>query len=121
MSLSTAKKTPVKKETTTGKTPINTSSMCYLSLYVNPACGSGAFLNQAYVYLQKEHQYIADLESKLFDAPITITDVSADILENNLFGVDINEESVEILRLASWLRSAKKGESSINYSLIRVW
>ncbi len=82
----------------------------------DPACGSGAFLNQAYVFLQKEHQYVADLESKLFDAPIVITDVSADILENNLFGVDINEESVEIARLALWLRSAKKGRKLNNLS-----
>jgi hypothetical protein len=29
------------------------------------------------------------------------------ILENNLFGVDINEESVEITKLALWLRTAK--------------
>ncbi len=82
----------------------------------DPACGSGAFLNQAYVFLQKEHQYVADLESKLFDAPIVISDVSADILENNLFGVDINEESIEIARLALWLRSAKKGRKLNNLS-----
>jgi type I restriction-modification system DNA methylase subunit len=82
----------------------------------DPACGSGAFLNQAYVFLQKEHQYVADLESKLFDAPMVISDVSADILENNLFGVDINEESVEIARLALWLRSAKKGRKLNNLS-----
>ena len=88
-----------------------------LSLTIcDPACGSGAFLNQAYVYLQKEHQYIANLESKLFDAPMGMVDVSADILENNLFGVDINEESVEIARLALWLRSAKKGRKLNNLS-----
>ncbi len=96
---------------------LNQYKQYVLSLTIcDPACGSGAFLNQAYVYLQKEHQYISDLESKLFDAPITITDVSADILENNLFGVDINEESVEIARLALWLRSAKKGRKLNNLS-----
>jgi tRNA1(Val) A37 N6-methylase TrmN6 len=73
-------------------------------------------LNQAFIFLQKEHQYIADLESKLFDAPMVISDVSADILENNLFGVDINEESVEIARLSLWLRSAKKGRKLNNLS-----
>ena len=31
-----------------------------------------------------------------------------DILEHNLYGVDINEESVEIAQLALWLRTAKK-------------
>jgi len=29
------------------------------------------------------------------------------ILENNLYGVDINEECVEIAKLAPWLRTAK--------------
>ena len=96
---------------------LNQYKQYVLSLTIcDPACGSGAFLNQAYLYLQKEHQYIADLESKLFDASITVTDVSADILENNLFGVDINEESVEIARLALWLRSAKKGRKLNNLS-----
>jgi type I restriction-modification system DNA methylase subunit len=88
-----------------------------LSLTIcDPACGSGAFLNQAFIFLQKEHQYIADLESKLFDTPLALTDVSADILENNLYGVDINEESVEIARLSLWLRSAKKGRKLNNLS-----
>ena len=111
----------VKAKKTSDRQPLfeklNQYKQYVLSLTIcDPACGSGAFLNQAYVYLQKEHQYIADLESKLFDAPITITDVSADILENNLFGVDINEESVEIARLALWLRSAKKGRKLNNLS-----
>jgi type II restriction/modification system DNA methylase subunit YeeA len=53
---------------------------------------------------------------------MVISDVSADILENNLFGVDINEESVEIARLALWLRSAKKGRKLNNLSNnIKVW
>ena len=96
---------------------LNTYKSYLLSITIcDPACGSGAFLNQAYVFLQKEHQYVADLESKLFDAPLVISDVSADILENNLFGVDINEESVEIARLALWLRSAKKGRKLNNLS-----
>ncbi|MCL2132653.1 MAG: Eco57I restriction-modification methylase domain-containing protein, partial [Lentimicrobiaceae bacterium] len=33
--------------------------------------------------------------------------IEKDILENNLYGVDINEESVEIAKLALWLRTAK--------------
>ncbi|MBK6365306.1 MAG: N-6 DNA methylase [Saprospiraceae bacterium] len=88
-----------------------------LSLTIcDPACGSGAFLNQAFLFLQKQHQYIADLESKLFDTPLALTDVSADILEHNLYGVDINEESVEIARLSLWLRSARRGRKLNNLS-----
>ncbi len=34
-------------------------------------------------------------------------DIENSILENNLFGVDINEESVEIAKLSLWLRTAQ--------------
>ena len=75
----------------------------------DPACGSGAFLNQALEFLIKEHQYIDALESQLLESPIVFNWVEDHILEKNLFGVDINEESVEIARLSLWLRTAKKG------------
>lgn len=75
----------------------------------DPACGSGAFLNQALEFLIKEHQYIDELESQLLDSPIVFNWVEDHILEKNLFGVDINDESVEIARLSLWLRTAKKG------------
>ena len=38
---------------------------------------------------------------------IVFQDVENSILEHNLYGVDINEESVEIAQLALWLRTAK--------------
>lgn len=73
----------------------------------DPACGSGAFLNQALDFLITEHRYIDELQAKLFGDTLVLSDVEGSILENNLFGVDINEESVEIARLSLWLRTAK--------------
>ena len=73
----------------------------------DPACGSGAFLNQALDFLINEHQYIDELQAKLFGDAIVMSDVEQSILENNLFGVDINEESVEIAKLSLWLRTAQ--------------
>lgn len=75
----------------------------------DPACGSGAFLNQVLEYLIAEHSYLDELESQLFGTPMVLPNVENQILENNIFGVDINEESVEIARLSLWLRTAKKG------------
>jgi type I restriction-modification system DNA methylase subunit len=75
----------------------------------DPACGSGAFLNQALEFLIAEHQSIDTLKAKLFGDAITFTDVEDSILENNLYGVDINEEAVEIAKLSLWLRTARKG------------
>jgi type I restriction-modification system DNA methylase subunit len=73
----------------------------------DPACGSGAFLNQALDFLITEHQYVDELQAKLFGDALILSDIENSILENNLFGVDLNEESVEIARLSLWLRTAK--------------
>ncbi|HEY9221323.1 MAG TPA: TaqI-like C-terminal specificity domain-containing protein [Lutibacter sp.] len=73
----------------------------------DPACGSGAFLNQALDYLITEHKYLDELQAKLLGHTIIMSDVEKGILENNLFGVDLNEESVEIAKLSLWLRTAQ--------------
>lgn len=73
----------------------------------DPACGSGAFLNQALEFLINEHRYIDELQAKLFGDAMVLTDIENSILENNLFGVDLNEESVEIAKLSLWLRTAQ--------------
>ena len=74
---------------------------------IDPACGSGAFLNEALNFLIEEHKYIDELEAKLTGSSIAFAYHSESILENNLFGVDLNEESVEIAKLSLWLRTAE--------------
>lgn len=74
---------------------------------VDPACGSGAFLNEALNFLIDEHNYLDELETKVTGGAIVFHNIESSILENNLFGVDINEESVEIAKLSLWLRTAK--------------
>ena len=74
---------------------------------LDPACGSGAFLNAALQFLMAEHRLIDEMEAKVAGSSLVFQDVENSILENNLFGVDINEESVEIAQLALWLRTAK--------------
>ena len=74
---------------------------------LDPACGSGAFLNAALQYLMAEHNQIDQLEAKLSGSAIVFQDIENSILEHNLYGVDINEESVEIAQLSLWLRTAK--------------
>lgn len=75
---------------------------------LDPACGSGAFLNAALQHLIKEHKHIDELEKKVLGYSLEFHDIEHHILENNLYGVDINEESVGIAQLALWLRTAKK-------------
>ena len=86
---------------------------------VDPACGSGAFLNQALEFLIREHRWIDEMTAKLFGGGLVFQDVENSILENNLYGVDINEESVEIAKLSLWLRTAQKGRklTSLNNNI----
>jgi len=74
---------------------------------LDPACGSGAFLNQALDFLINEHKYIDELETSLLGGGIVFQNIENTILENNIFGVDLNEESVEIAKLSLWLRTAQ--------------
>nr|WP_321357932.1 N-6 DNA methylase [uncultured Draconibacterium sp.] len=81
-----------------------------LSLTIlDPACGSGAFLNQALEFLINEHRKIDELRGQLLGGAIIFSDITTDILEKNIYGVDLNEESVEIAKLSLWLRTAQKG------------
>ncbi|MDZ7807572.1 MAG: DNA methyltransferase [Gracilimonas sp.] len=91
-----------------------------LSLTIcDPACGSGAFLNQALEFLIAEHKYIDELQAKYHGESLVLSDIENQILEHNLFGVDINEESVEIAKLSLWLRTAQKGRklTSLNHNI----
>ncbi|MBR4325675.1 MAG: Eco57I restriction-modification methylase domain-containing protein [Bacteroidales bacterium] len=74
---------------------------------LDPACGSGAFLNAALKFLMSEHHLIDEMEAKITGASMVMPNIENSILENNLYGVDINEESVEIAKLSLWLRTAK--------------
>jgi type I restriction-modification system DNA methylase subunit len=101
-----------KKRTKTTKQPLLEKLTNYrnwlLQLTIcDPACGSGAFLNQTLDFLITEHKYIDELQAKLFGDAMILSDVEKSILENNLFGVDLNEESVEIAKLSLWLRTAQ--------------
>jgi len=85
---------------------------------LDPACGSGAFLNQAHSFLTNEYKarHEALINKKLEKGEsITLFDynhagTSREILLNNLFGVDLNQESVEITKLALWLKTARGTE-----------
>ena len=75
---------------------------------VDPACGAGAFLIQAFNYLLNERTWIANERRRLTNTG-SLFDLKAEmrsVLTHNIFGVDINQESVEITKLALWLRTA---------------
>ncbi|RLA07742.1 MAG: hypothetical protein DRQ51_05150 [Gammaproteobacteria bacterium] len=72
---------------------------------LDPACGSGAFLNQALEFLVTEHKTLQE-DFLLFRDIFNQHDINKSILENNLYGVDINESATEIAKLSLWLKTA---------------
>jgi hypothetical protein len=79
---------------------------------LDPACGSGAFLIQALQFLQV-HRRDLGIERERVTGQPSLFDQDAvirSILGKNLFGVDINQESVEITQLALWLHTAAPGK-----------
>ena len=104
-----------------GKTPkkIEKIKIC------DPACGSGSFLIGAYQYLLEWHlkYYIHNPPKKKKDNPLTpdgnlTTAEKKRILLNNIFGVDIDTQAVEVTKL-NLLLKALEGETqaSINQQM----
>jgi type I restriction-modification system DNA methylase subunit len=78
---------------------------------IDPACGSGAFLNKAANVLLEIHESIREkLYSKgTLDHVWDPIEERREILLNNIYGVDLNEESVEITKLSLFLKVCRKG------------
>lgn len=91
---------------------------------LDPACGSGAFLVKVFDFLLEKNKEIA---KKLDDLWINQGLFSSEshfktILQNNIYWVDLNEESVEITKLSLWLKTAQKGKKLANLdSNIKCW
>src|SRR3989344_4139516 len=102
---------------------------------LDPACGSGAFLiksteilfeifekiqfvkdnygeYEAIRGLKRKSNFKGQLTLKKFDEKEEIKN----IIENNIYGVDINEESVEITKLSLFLKIARKNKKLIDLS-----
>ena len=77
---------------------------------LDPACGSGAFLIEAFDQLHAAYQASNDRLEEL-RGHRTLFDLDRRILQNNLFGVDINEEAIQICRLSLWIKTAERGKT----------
>lgn len=78
---------------------------------VDPACGSGAFLIAAFDYLHAEQRRVRERLGEIDGGILAWAEANADvdIITANLYGVDVNVESVELTKLALWLKTAKRG------------
>ncbi|PKQ03729.1 MAG: type I restriction endonuclease subunit M, partial [Alphaproteobacteria bacterium HGW-Alphaproteobacteria-12] len=82
---------------------------------VDPACGSGVFLIMAFDFLKAElirvNEKIKELVPKVEHYGDLLDYLpDSEILTNNLFGVDVNDESIEIAKLSLWIKTARRGK-----------
>jgi len=84
----------------------------------DPACGSGAFLIEAYEALFRHYSRVVTALGNLSDTDReSLFDAIPDrILTDNLFGVDLQSEAVEIAQLSLWLHTARKGKTLADLS-----
>ena len=101
---------------------------------LDPACGSGAFLTQVFDYLWKEWEVLMaewnkltrpwkeQLRDFIVSEPFAVYNsiyewkAKKNIVATNIFGVDLNPESVEITKLSLWLKTANRKESLADLS-----
>lgn len=76
---------------------------------VDPSCGSGAFLVAAFDWLQAEYNRVTE-QLQAITGTFDLFDLNKAILNGNLYGVDLNAESVEITKLSLWLKTAERGK-----------
>lgn len=75
----------------------------------DPACGSGAFLVAAFDLLLLEYQNVNE-QIAAITGSMEVFHADKEILNSNLFGVDLNAESIEITKLSLWLKTARHGK-----------
>jgi len=78
---------------------------------LDPACGSGAFLIAAFDHLLAQYERANAALAALQGGQSSLFDLNKTILTNNLFGVDLSKESVEITKLSLWLKTAERGKA----------
>jgi hypothetical protein len=85
---------------------------------VDPACGSGAFLVSTYDLLEETYQDVTDHITYHGDkeGQKLAEQIPNIILSENLYGVDLNQQAVEITQLSLWLRSAQHGKTLADLS-----
>jgi hypothetical protein len=76
---------------------------------LDPACGSGAFLIEAFDQLYAVFE-VSNTRLEELRGQRTLFDLDRQILQNNLYGVDLNPEAIQICQLSLWIKTAARGK-----------
>ncbi|MEO8350928.1 MAG: DNA methyltransferase [Chthoniobacteraceae bacterium] len=76
---------------------------------LDPACGSGAFLIEAFDQLHALYE-ISNARLEELRGHRSLFDLDRQILQHNLYGVDLNPEAIQICQLSLWIKTATHGK-----------
>jgi SAM-dependent methyltransferase len=76
---------------------------------LDPACGSGAFLIETFDQLHALYE-TSNARLEELRGERTLFDLDRQILQHNLYGVDLNAEAVQICQLSLWIKTAARGK-----------
>jgi hypothetical protein len=76
---------------------------------LDPACGSGAILIEAFNQLHAAYD-LSNARLEELRGQRTLFDLDRQILQNNLYGVDLNAEAIQICQLSLWIKTAARGK-----------
>ncbi|MCX6877413.1 MAG: N-6 DNA methylase [Verrucomicrobia bacterium] len=77
---------------------------------LDPACGSGAFLIETFDQLHAVYE-ISNARLEELRGERTLFDPDRQILQHNLYGVDLNAEAIQICQLSLWIKTAAHGKA----------
>ncbi|MDI1315519.1 N-6 DNA methylase [Prosthecobacter sp.] len=85
---------------------------------LDPACGSGAFLIEAFDQLHA-HYEVSNARLEELRGHRTLFDLDRQILQHNIYGVDLNAEAIQICQLSLWIKTAAHGKrlTSLDHSI----
>lgn len=85
---------------------------------LDPACGSGAFLIEAFDQLHA-HYEVSNARLEELRGHRSLFDLDRQILQHNLYGVDLNPEAIQICQLSLWIKTAAHGKklTSLDHSI----
>lgn len=85
---------------------------------LDPACGSGAFLIETFDQLHAFYE-VSNARLEELRGERTLFDPDRQILQHNLYGVDLNAEAIQICQLSLWIKTAAYGKAltSLDHSI----
>ena len=85
---------------------------------LDPACGSGAFLIESFDQLHAIYE-VSNARLEELRGHRSLFDLDRQILQHNLYGVDLNAEAIQICQLSLWIKTAAHGKqlTSLDHSI----